>query len=90
MTHSMKTCSNEVCGSVSQSLSAERPIRGFMPTLVAAVDTGLELAVDTLFAWQRRRADRMRLQSMDDHILRDVGLSRADIEAEASKPFWRP
>ncbi|WP_119460772.1 DUF1127 domain-containing protein [Rhodospirillaceae bacterium SYSU D60014] len=61
-----------------------------MPALVAAVDAGLERVVDTLFAWQQRRADRLRLQSMDDYMLQDIGLSRADIEAEVSKPFWRP
>ena len=43
---------------------------------------------DGLFAWQRRAADRRALLVMDDHLLRDIGLSRADIEAEASKPFW--
>jgi hypothetical protein len=30
-----------------------------------------------------------RLQALDDHLLRDIGLSRADIDAEAGKPFWR-
>jgi uncharacterized protein YjiS (DUF1127 family) len=27
---------------------------------------------------------------MDDHLLRDIGLSRADLEHEIEKPFWRP
>jgi uncharacterized protein YjiS (DUF1127 family) len=89
MTQCVKTSSNDVCGSMPRSLSAERPVRGFMPALVAAVDAGLERVVDTLFAWQQRRADRLRLQSMDDYMLQDIGLSRADIEVEASKPFWR-
>jgi uncharacterized protein YjiS (DUF1127 family) len=45
--------------------------------------------VDALITWQQRRSDRLRLQSMDDHMLRDIGLSRADVEAEVAKPFWR-
>jgi uncharacterized protein YjiS (DUF1127 family) len=45
--------------------------------------------VDVLITWQQRRSDRLRLQSMDDHMLRDIGLSRADVEAEVAKPFWR-
>jgi len=27
---------------------------------------------------------------MDDRMLRDVGLSRADLEPEIRKPVWRP
>jgi uncharacterized protein YjiS (DUF1127 family) len=27
---------------------------------------------------------------LDDRLLRDVGLSRAEAEREAHKPFWRP
>lgn len=46
--------------------------------------------VITLLDWQRRAMDRTRLRQMDDHMLRDIGLSRADIEGEASKPFWKP
>jgi uncharacterized protein YjiS (DUF1127 family) len=26
---------------------------------------------------------------LDDHLLHDIGLSRSDVEREASKPFWR-
>ena len=29
-------------------------------------------------------------QSLSDHMLRDIGLTRADVFAEATKPFWRP
>lgn len=46
-------------------------------------------AFDALIAWQSRSADRTQLGRLDDHMLRDIGLSRADVEREASKPFWR-
>ena len=45
--------------------------------------------VDTLFTWQRRHKDRMHLMSLDDRLLRDIGISYADGDREASKPFWR-
>ena len=32
---------------------------------------------------------RRHLQFLSDHMLRDIGLTRADVRAEASKPFWR-
>jgi uncharacterized protein YjiS (DUF1127 family) len=28
--------------------------------------------------------------TLDDRMLRDIGLARADVENEAGKPFWRP
>jgi uncharacterized protein YjiS (DUF1127 family) len=47
-------------------------------------------AIDLLLTWQQRARDRRQLESLSDHMLRDIGLSRADVFAEASKPFWRP
>ena len=44
------------------------------------------VAVET---WLDRRAQRMELAELDDHMLHDVGLSRADVEREVAKPFWR-
>jgi uncharacterized protein YjiS (DUF1127 family) len=46
-------------------------------------------ATDTVLDWQERARQRHRLGEMDDHLLRDIGLSRADLEHEAAKPFWR-
>jgi uncharacterized protein YjiS (DUF1127 family) len=43
-----------------------------------------------LLSWQQRARERHRLASFDEHMLRDLGLSRADIEFELRKPFWRP
>ena len=48
--------------------------------------TGL---VRTILGWQERASQRHHLAGLDDHALKDVGLSRADIEREAGKPFWR-
>ena len=45
----------------------------------------IELIVDI---WALNR-ERSVLRSLDDAMLKDIGLSRADVEAEASKPFWR-
>jgi uncharacterized protein YjiS (DUF1127 family) len=49
----------------------------------------VQRAVDLLLTWQQRARDRQQLQSLSDHMLRDIGLTRADVFLEASKPFWR-
>jgi uncharacterized protein YjiS (DUF1127 family) len=39
-------------------------------------------------AWQVRARQRNHLARLDDRMLRDVGLSRSDVEREWRKPFW--
>ena len=46
-------------------------------------------AFEQALAWLERARQRRQLQQLGDHMLKDIGLSRADVEAEASKPFWR-
>lgn len=47
-------------------------------------------AGDALIAWQHRAQERSHLMMLDDRMLRDMGLTRADVEREVEKPFWRP
>ena len=42
-----------------------------------------------LLRCQERAHQRCRLRELDERALRDMGLSRADVENEAAKPFWR-
>ncbi len=44
---------------------------------------------DSLSRWRERSRQRRMLGRLDDRMLRDVGLSRADVEQEVSKPFWQ-
>jgi uncharacterized protein YjiS (DUF1127 family) len=46
--------------------------------------------IDLVLTWHERARQRRHLRSLDNHMLRDIGLSRADVEGEADKPFWRP
>ncbi len=51
---------------------------------------GLFLAIARpLLVWQQRLRDRAALQRLPDHLLRDIGLDPAEVQAEAEKPFWR-
>ena len=40
--------------------------------------------------WQERSRQRRQLLELDDRLLKDIGVSRADVEREAYKPFWKP
>lgn len=51
------------------------------------VATGI---VDLLLTWQERANQRFRLEQMNDHMLKDLGISRADVYHETAKPFWKP
>lgn len=46
-------------------------------------------AVAILREWRRRAGDRAELAALDERTLADIGLSRADAEFLANKPFWR-
>ena len=39
-------------------------------------------------AWRRYRS-RQNIAQLDSHMLKDIGVSLAEAEAEANKPFWR-
>jgi len=47
------------------------------------------LLLDLLSTWLQRARDRRALHGLDGGMLKDIGLTRADIEFEVHKPFWR-
>jgi uncharacterized protein YjiS (DUF1127 family) len=44
--------------------------------------------VRLLREWHERSRQRSDLRMLDDRLLQDVGLTRADVESEARKWFW--
>lgn len=46
--------------------------------------------LEVVDGWLARRRQRLDLGQLDDRMLKDLGLSRADVAREAGKPFWRP
>lgn len=79
-------------GTIYQFGSFEGAIgRGVSKTLWAGYKTGVAVvdAVTTVLAWQHRVRERSQLQLLDQRMLRDIGLTRVDIDVETRKPFWR-
>jgi len=59
-------------------------------TEVAGISRNLLAASVCLFrVWARRHTTRAHLRRLDVHFLDDIGVSIADAEHEAAKPFWR-
>jgi uncharacterized protein YjiS (DUF1127 family) len=45
--------------------------------------------VRLLAVWRQRARTRQDLLRLNDHYLRDIGLTRHQIMMEFAKPFWR-
>jgi uncharacterized protein YjiS (DUF1127 family) len=43
----------------------------------------------TLRKWIARPRQRRDLAELEDHLLRDIGVSRGEALREAAKPFWK-
>jgi uncharacterized protein YjiS (DUF1127 family) len=62
--------------------TALRSARTTRPRLTARGLLGFLAAVND------RARVRHQLTTMDDHILRDIGVTRADVLGEVRKPLW--
>jgi uncharacterized protein YjiS (DUF1127 family) len=65
-------------------------VTGQSPRLGGDVIGVLHGLFSTPFIWLERAQARRRLADLDDHMLRDIGLSRSEAEDVAHTPFWRP
>ncbi|HEX2255279.1 MAG TPA: DUF1127 domain-containing protein [Afifellaceae bacterium] len=61
---------------------------GCLPALERPPSAALKL-LDLLLAWLERSRSRERLATLDDRYLKDIGLSRYDVEHETRKWFWQ-
>ena len=48
----------------------------------------LRAAMRQIKRWYELHRQRQQLASLNDEMLKDIGLSRADIEPEVNRPFW--
>ena len=55
----------------------------------AGIAGGVAAALRLVRLWRRRARDRALLAAFDNRMLRDVGVTRAEVTREIDKPFWR-
>jgi uncharacterized protein YjiS (DUF1127 family) len=55
----------------------------------AAEGSRLIEAIDLILLWIERARQRAQLAGIEPHALHDLGLSRADLDAECRKRFWQ-
>jgi uncharacterized protein YjiS (DUF1127 family) len=82
------------CGSVSYTSTAIHitvPAIRFVPAEWPAISWHalVHAAWTCALHFAQRRNQRLALHDLDDRLLADIGVSRADALAEARKPFWR-
>lgn len=70
-------------GSDAATRHMVRPRRG-----LAILSAG-SCVLNVLYLWQARIDERRELGCVDERLLKDAGITRADVVQETSKPFWR-
>ena len=76
--------------SPAHQVITRRPLYGQSPPVESRLETKpLAGWIGGLFQrWQQRTVERQALLALDDRMLRDIGLERADALSEGQKPFW--
>lgn len=64
------------------------PLRSGAPAGAGQLRSRIIGILRTMSRWVDRSNQRHALAELDDHLLRDVGLSRSAARREATKPFW--
>ena len=58
------------------------------PKVSVALMAGLRWVVHNVHEWNERSRQRQALAELDDHLLKDIGISRPAAAVEASRLFW--
>ena len=76
----------ELARRMNDSHAFSEYVGGASRAMLASMVSG---TVETLARWRERATQRRQLMELDERLLSDIGLSRADAVSEAEKPFWQ-
>ncbi len=71
---------------LSQQVAPGAAARFLAAPTIGRVATRL---IEVLLQWQDRAIQRRHLGQLNERMLRDIGLDRADVSREIDTPFWR-
>jgi len=67
---------------------ALRPVGSRSPGAGHTISAQVGKATSALWLWMERGRQRRALAELDDRLLGDIGLTRADARQECAKPIW--
>jgi len=67
----------------------EKDISQCLPTCEKSILKTAKVVLQILNLWSKRKVERDQLKNLDERLLKDMGITRYDVDQEASKPFWR-
>jgi uncharacterized protein YjiS (DUF1127 family) len=73
---------------VAMSVRALPPARQRLSSRLGGVQRVVALGLARLLRWHQLAHERRALLALSDHMLKDIGITRAEAEREASRPFW--
>jgi uncharacterized protein YjiS (DUF1127 family) len=76
-------------GSPLPAVASELPLPRCDESTEIAHPRLIRRMVATIRLWRRRVRSRQQLRDLNDHSLKDIGLSRDAVAYEVAKPFWR-
>ena len=59
------------------------------PPLDAAGGSWAQRLADRVLTWLQHSRERRQLATLSDNMLKDIGVSRADVDGETSRRFWQ-
>ncbi|MDM7930654.1 DUF1127 domain-containing protein [Tabrizicola sp.] len=80
----MPHSSTRFSGNGNRATAHQSLVRGMQPL------RGLAALSATLTTALARRRDRAFLARLDPHLLKDIGLTSAEVDHECAKTFWQP
>ncbi|MBL4614740.1 MAG: DUF1127 domain-containing protein [Magnetovibrio sp.] len=80
-------CTNTISGT---SLSSALPLswHGWLDDGKRLLIAEVKRTMYTLKQWSQRTRARRQLAKLDEHLLRDIGLTKRQVRQETSKAFW--
>jgi uncharacterized protein YjiS (DUF1127 family) len=86
----MKGLLMNTAGIADRSFAPTVPLLGAQGWIVAPADVeGGAGVVAIVRQWLRRSRTRHDVAELDEHLLRDIGLTRFDAVVESRKHFWQ-